>query len=259
MVEIETMSERILFDTLLITWFALAGIVAVALFFVDAPYGRHARKGWGPTIENRIGWMVMEAPAPLGFAACFVASEHGRTPTGWAFLALWEAHYLHRALVYPLRLHRSRARMPIAIAGMAFVFNSVSGYLNGRYLFGFSGGYPTDWLTDLRFVAGLALFVAGYVINRHADRTLRRLRQPGETSYGIPRGGLYRWVSCPNYLGEAVEWTGWAIATWSIPGLAFAVWVVANLAPRARAHHRWYRQRFANYPPERRALLPGLW
>ena len=105
----------------------------------------------------------------------------------------------------------------------------------------------------------MGLFVAGFVINRQADHTLRSLRRPGESGYRIPHGGLYRWISCPNYLGEIVEWTGWAMMTWSLAGLSFAVWTAANLAPRAWAHHAWYRKYFAEYPPERRALLPGLW
>ena len=41
-------------------------------------------------------------------------------------------------------------------------------------------------------------------------------------------------------------------------GLAFAAWTMANLVPRARAHHRWYRERFPDYPARRKALVPGL-
>jgi protein-S-isoprenylcysteine O-methyltransferase Ste14 len=88
---------------------------------------------------------------------------------------------------------------------------------------------------------------------------LRRLRAAGDPGYRVPQGGLYRWISCPNYLGEIVQWAGWALATWSLPGLAFAVWTAANLVPRARANQQWYRQRFADYPPERRALIPWVW
>lgn len=106
---------------------------------------------------------------------------------------------------------------------------------------------------------GAALFVIGSVINFREDRALRGLRPACGSDYGIPRGGLFRWISCPNYLGEIVEWAGWAVATWSIAGLAFAAWTVANLVPRARAHHRWYLARFPDYPAERRALVPGLW
>ncbi len=107
-------------------------------------------------------------------------------------------------------------------------------------------------------IIGASVFVIGWAINQHSDAVLRRLRGPGESGYKIPRGGLYRWVSCPNYLGEMLEWVGWAIAAWSLAGLAFAVFTIANLLPRALANHRWYQDKFADYPPERRAVVPFL-
>jgi len=78
----------------------------------------------------------------------------------------------------------------------------------------------------------------------------------GIAHYRIPYGFAYRWVSCPNYLGEIIQWTGWAIATWSLAGVVFAIWTMANLVPRALTHHRWYRDRFSEYPADRRALIP---
>lgn len=78
------------------------------------------------------------------------------------------------------------------------------------------------------------------------------------TGYAIPRGGLFEYVSAPNYLGEMVEWVGWALAAWSLPTAAFAAFTVANLAPRGWRHHQWYRQRFPNYPRGRRALIPSV-
>ena len=43
----------------------LSGAVAfLALLFVPAPYGRHARAGWGPTLPTRLAWVVQELPAP---------------------------------------------------------------------------------------------------------------------------------------------------------------------------------------------------
>lgn len=253
------MNEQIVFNALLVGMFALAAITTVALSFITAPYGRHTRKGWGPTIDERIGWIIMEAPAPLVLAVCFVVGVHSDTLTAWVFLLAWEAHYVHRAFIYPLGLRTTGRQMPMVIAGMGFMFNVINGYLNGRYLFTFSGGYPASWLKDPRFVVGMALFLMGYVINRQADRTLRHLRPPGESGHAIPHGGMYRWISCPNYFGEILEWFGWAIATWSLAGLAFFAWTAANLAPRAQSHHLWYREEFEDYPTERRALLPRLW
>ena len=253
------MTGELLFDILLLFMFAAALATIAALFFVTAPYGRHARAGWGLRIGDKLAWIVMEAPAPIVFALCFALGPHAGSVPAAIFFVLWQSHYIHRAFFYPFGLRHGSRGMPLAIAGVGFVFNAANGYLNGRHIFTLSGGYPDDWLSDARFLGGVALFACGYVINRLSDRTLRRLRRPDEDQYHIPYGGMYRWISSPNYFGEIVEWTGWALATWSLPGLAFAVWCVANLVPRARAHHHWYRERFPDYPAERRALVPGVW
>ena len=253
------MSEQLLFDTLVVAWLVLAAVVATTLFFVIVPYGRHARKGWGPQMNTRLGWVVMEAPAVVVFAAFFLMGDYLHSISAWLLFAMWQVHYVYRAFIYPLRLRGAGKRMPVVVVVMGVLFNVVNGYMNGRYLCTLSGGYTNQWLRDPRFVVGSAIFATGLLFNRQADATLRRLRRPERGGYAIPYGGLYRWVSCPNYLGEMVQWTGWAIATWSPAGLAFAVWTAANLAPRARAHHRWFHEHFADYPPERKALVPGVW
>ena len=253
------MKEKALFDILIVGWFILAAVIFITLFYVVAPYGRHTRSGWGPTMDNKLGWVTMEATAPLIFAACFLLGDYTNTVAALVFLGLWEAHYLHRSFIYPFSLHNTAKRMPMVIVSSGLLFNAVNGYLNGRYIFTFSGGYASEWLGDPRFVAGVGLFLTGFIINRRADYTLRHLRKPGETGYKVSHSELYRWISCPNYLGEIMVWVGWAVATWSLPGLAFATWTAANLVPRARAHHAWYREHFPDYPPERKALLPGVW
>jgi 3-oxo-5-alpha-steroid 4-dehydrogenase 1 len=252
-------NEQAFFNSLIVGWFLLAALVFVALLFFAAPYGRHFRSGWGPSINNKLGWVIMEAAAALVFAICFMFGSNINTITTLVFFGLWEAHYIHRAFIYPFGLRSKSRGMPIIIVGFGLLFNTVNGYLNARYISIFSNGYTNGWLGDPRFVAGVLLFITGFIINRRADQILHDLRQPGESVYKIPYVGLYRWISCPNYLGEVIIWLGWAVATWSLPGLVFATWTVANLVPRARAHHAWYREHFPDYPPERKALLPGLW
>lgn len=252
------MKELTVYDSLLVAWFVVALAVFVALFFVAAPYGRHVRRGWGYTIGNKLGWVLMEAPAPVVFAVCFFLGSRSNAVT-LVFLGLWEAHYVHRAFIYPFSLRGAAKRMPLAVMSFGFLFNIMNGYLNGRYIFSFSGNYTVGWLSDPRFIIGTLLFVLGFIINRQADLTLRGLRQPGESGYKISNRNLYRWISCPNYLGEITIWIGWAVATWSLPGLAFAFWTVANLLPRAKANHAWYLRTFPDYPPERKALVPRVW
>lgn len=253
------MSEQTFFNILLVSYFVLAAVIFITLFFIVAPYGRHFRRSWGLQINDRLGWIIMEAPSPVLFAVFFVVGIKLVSLTAVAFLILWEAHYVHRAFIYPFSRRAGASGMPVAVVNMGFLFNMGNAYLNGRYLFTLSGGYDNVWLMTPQFIIGAAVFVAGFVINRWADASLRNLRQPGESSYKIPVGGLYRWISCPNYFGEMLTWIGWAVATWSLPGLAFAVFTVANLAPRARAHHLWYKRQFADYPPKRKALVPAIW
>ena len=108
---------------------------------------------------------------------------------------------------------------------------------------------------------GVTLFLTGFLINYQSDDILRNLRKPGEErKYKVPYGGAFRWVTAANYFGEIVEWIGWAFATWSIAGLSFALFTFANLAPRARTHHQWYKEKFGKeYPKNRKAIIPFLW
>lgn len=242
------------------TWAEIGLAIAtfLSLFFITAPYGRHGRGGWGPEVSQRLGWVLMELPACVLWLVIYAFGAHAAEAAPLALLALWQLHYVNRTFIFPLRIRAEGKTTPLSIVAMAVVFNSLNAYVNARWVSEF-GSYPLSWLYDARFLVGAGMFIAGFAINQHADWVLMNLRRPGETGYKIPRGGLYRYISCPNYFGEILEWTGWAIATWSLAGLAFALYTFANLAPRARDHHRWYQQKFDDYPKERRALLPFVW
>ena len=253
------MNETTLFHWLLAGWLALAVVVFSVLLMIDAPYGRHIRPGWGPTIGSRLGWLIMESAAALIFAWMYLVGKMPSAATSIVFLVIWEAHYFQRAFVYPFLIRDIKRKIPIVIVLFGLFFNGINAYLNGRYVFWMGGPYDSSWLRDPRFAFGVCLFILGYFVNRHSDNILRELRRNNGLDYKIPQKGLYRWVSNPNYLGEIILWCGWAIATWSIPGLAFAIWTAANLVPRARANHRWYRSQFVDYPVSRKVMIPGLW
>lgn len=249
------MSLAGIYDGALSAMFVLAAVTCLALLFIAAPYGRHSRGGWGPTVSSRIGWILMESPAVVAFSAIFAMGPRHADLVPLLLFAMWQFHYLQRAFVYPFSLPRESKPMPLVVLGSGFAFNVWNAFLNAGWL-GTLSHYSRSWLSDPRFLAGVVVFGVGHTINRNADRALGRLRAPGETGYKVPHGGIYEWVSCPNYLGEIIEWVGWALATWSTAGLAFAVYTIANLAPRALSHHRWYRQTFPDYPPQRKALIP---
>jgi 3-oxo-5-alpha-steroid 4-dehydrogenase 1 len=254
------MDEKLFFNLLIIGWLALSAIVFISLFFISAPYGRYSRKGWGFSINNRISWLIMEAPAAITILVFYFLGDHRASLVSVVFLLMWEAHYIHRAFFYPFSLPKSARLMPVSIIAFGFFFNLVNGYLNGRYLFTFSYEYPLSWFYDPRFIIGVIMFIGGYLINRNSDHILKSLRGDNNAGeYKIPSGGLFDLVSSPNYFGEIIIWTGWAIATWSPSGFVFAFWTAANLVPRARANHRWYHDSFTDYPETRKALIPKIW
>ena len=250
--------SRATYDLLVYVMVGLAAVTFVALFFVVAPYGRYTRRGWGPTLPDRVGWAVMESPSLLYFSWIFWRGAHHALAAPLVLWAMWTIHYAHRTLIYPLRLKSRGKRMPVAIVAMAIAFNLLNSTINASFIAEL-GDYPERWLSSPRFLAGAAAFAAGMAVNFDADRRLFALRRPGETGYQIPRGGMHELVSSPNYLGEIVEWGGWALASWSTAGLAFFLYTIANLAPRAASNHAWYRKNFPDYPPERRALVPFVW
>ncbi|RMF24762.1 MAG: DUF1295 domain-containing protein [Deltaproteobacteria bacterium] len=252
------MSGNLTYDTVLIGMLAMAPISFAVLSWWRAPYGRYATAGGRFALPARIGWILMEAPASLAMLWFYARGSHRGDLVPLVLLGLWQCHYVDRAFVYPLRMRvKPGSRMPWSIAVSSIAFHVVNCYLCGGWIAEY-GRYPTGWLTEPRCVAGVAVFASGFAINRWADRVLRNLRGPGESGYKIPRGGLYEWVSCPNFLGEILTWVGWAIASWSLAGLSFALMTAANLIPRARQHHRWYLERFPDYPKRRRAIVPCL-
>mgnify|MGYP005725630607 CR=1 FL=1 len=200
----------------------------------------------------------MEAPSSLCMAFFFFTGRFYDAPAAVALLVIWQMHYVHRAFLYPFTIKGGKKEMPVMIIVFGMIFNSINAYINGAYLSFFSGGYGNEWLTDPRFLIGSFTFIVGFALNRRSDAILRRLRKKGENDYKIPHGGMHRWISCPNYFGEIILWAGWAVATWSLAGLSFAVWTAANLIPRAWAHHKWYQEKFPDYPRNRKAILPGL-
>jgi 3-oxo-5-alpha-steroid 4-dehydrogenase 1 len=240
----------------LILIFGFAVLVFILLFFITAPYGKFLRKGWGAAIKSKWAWMVMEFPSPALMVLFFIVSDSRSIP-GFAFIILWLSHYVHRTFIYPFRQSGREKPYPVILVAMAFVFNILNGFANGYGIF-YISEYHISWLWSWQFITGVLLFIAGFYINKTADRKLRAMRSLNPQEYVIPRGWLFEKISSPHYFGEIIEWGGWAVMTWSLPGLAFFVFTFANLFPRAISSHKWYKANFNDYPQGRKAIIPFI-
>jgi hypothetical protein len=236
-------------------WIAIAVLVFFVLLRIVAPYGRHASRTWGPVIPSKLGWLLMETPVLIVFWVFILSASQSQSAVAWVMIALFTLHYINRSFVYPLRIRATSKEIPVVIVASGVTFNLMNGLLLGYY-FAHFGQYADTWMTDFRFITGVLLFAGGMYINWKADARLIALRGNGDPDYKIPRGWLFEKISCPNHFGEIIEWLGFALLTWSLPALAFAIWTIANLVPRALAHHKWYKRQFDDYPVERKAVIP---
>ncbi len=247
-----------IFNILVISWIIFGAVLFPFIVKITAPYGRHSKSSWGPMISNRWGWIIMEMPALAVFSLFVLLGKAQGDVLIWIFFGFWFIHYFNRVLIFPFRTRTQGKKMPVAVMFMALFFNLVNGFINGYWLGFLSPTYPLDWFVDPRFIGGVVLFITGMAINMTSDQKLMQLRKGGRTGYFIPDGGLFKYVSCPNFMGEIIEWGGFALMTWSLPTLSFFLWTVFNLVPRALQHHKWYRKTFPDYPAERKAVIPYI-
>ena len=250
------------FYVFLVVMAVLAVVVFFILYHVDAGYGKFYGPKWGPSLDNRLGWVLMEAPVFVAMLLLWWFSDRRADGVRLVFLLLFELHYFHRSFIFPLQI-RGRSRMPVSIVLMGVLFNTLNALMQGGWIFYFSPAeaYPAGWLTSLPFLAGTLLFFAGMAVNIHSDSVIRHLRKPGDTAHYLPKAGLFRYVTSANYFGEFVEWVGFAILTWSWSGAVFALWTFANLAPRAARIYELYSREFPDEldTHKTRRILPFIY
>ncbi|MBQ8055870.1 MAG: 3-oxo-5-alpha-steroid 4-dehydrogenase [Paludibacteraceae bacterium] len=234
------------FNQVLILMAVIAVLVFIILFFVEAGYGKMISKKWGPAINNKVAWILMEAPVFIVLLSLWYVSPKRFETMPLIFFLCFEFHYFQRSFIFPFLL-KGKSKMPIVIMLMGMLFNTINGYIQGEWLFYLAPeNYYDNWLTTPKFWIGLVLFFLGMAINWHSDHIIRHLRKPGDTNHYLPKGGFYNYVTSANYFGEIVEWIGFAIMTWSWAGLIFAIWTMANLVPRANSIYKKYAIEFSN-------------
>ncbi|EIW80392.1 hypothetical protein CONPUDRAFT_105397 [Coniophora puteana RWD-64-598 SS2] len=200
---------------------------------------------------------------------------------------LFLLHYLNRALISPLRTP-SRSKSHIMVPLAAISFNLVNGSLMASYL---SSSYAASFLegafSRASFWAGVGIWAAGLAGNIVHDEVLLNLRRKkrddeskekdsngaaksNKQHYAIPHGYMYSLISYPNYFCEWCEWAGFAFAASPLPSVAswsavlstvsppwVFVWSeVLMMIPRAYKGHKWYHDKFPDYPKERKAVVP---
>ena len=241
------------FDVFLLAMAALAVVVFIALYFIDAGYGITFNKKWGFAINNKIAWFCMETPVfVLMTILCLSSSRISQFDVSTSlvpliFFLFFQIHYARRSFIYPFLL-KGKSKMPVVVMLMGIMFNTCNAFMQGGWIFYKSPEcmYSVSWLLSPQFMIGTVLFFGGMALNIQSDEIIRNLRQQGDTKHYLPDKGLFKKVAGAHYFGEIVEWTGFAILTWSVSGAVFALWTFANLVPRANSVYKKYKKMFGD-------------
>ena len=289
-------------------------IIPPVTLVINAPFGRFAPQPNQPAkhggilqaflsdpslfISGRVSWVLMEIFAPIFFILTYLSSPLSPNRTDLSFSLktglpplLFLAHYLNRALISPLLLTPSRSKSHILVPLTGILFNVTNGSLLGSYLSSETTmSYLIHQKSSRSFWLGIGLWLFGFVGNLYHDEILFKIRRKAKSKgkfkqesgehYAIPTGGLYTWISYPNYFCEWLEWLGFAIATAPLPfpisvtpssllsssqlwlptltpPYIFLINLICLMLPRAYRGHQWYILRFGDrYPPERKAAIP---
>lgn len=251
------------YDTILLVALCMPVATLLVSRFVSAPYGRFG--GSWPLLKfhPRWGWILMELPATLAFWPAYLSGPRAGWTVPSIIAGIWAVHYLNRGFIFPwlIRAPRDSRTFSIVVVSTGMFVTALHGYLHGYFVSRYADHLTIEWLSDGRFIVGAALYVFGLVLNIHSDAVVRSLRtqqevERGDKIYRMPRRGGFVLVTNPQYLGELVAWVGFAMVTWSLAGVFILALSAANLVPRAIATHRWYQERFPDYPKSRRVLIP---
>lgn len=217
----------------------------------------------GSWLGGRTPWSALPQPAVASAALAAVSAKAGNTASALA------ASELTRKLI------STGAADAVGIDAPGLISNSV-------------------WKSPLWYL-GLAGWAIGFAGNVMHDEILMNIRKPnkqaqssqkrfddktsvckGTSKYSIPRGGMFEYISFPNYLCEWFEWLSFAFAAihslpifthlsikdaiataLSTPPCLFPFVLICLMAPRATNGHKWYKRTFGDkFPRERKAIIP---
>ena len=274
----------ILFNTTLATMAMVSGF----FFNVLAPYGGTQSTQpshiptwmWGPKINSKLGWYIMELPAlfaAVGTVVYFDVEDYMHSPMHCQFaVGLYLVHYFNRGVLFPSKRGNVTSLESSATFVLGAFFNAGNAYAIVRYLTHFGLGAslvtaasaptPLEQATPFRIIGATVVFFIGAGINMISDELLlrfsheKKLEPDPKVQQAMVPGGffIFEYVTAGNYFGELMEWLGFFWLTYPSPASAcFLYMTFCNLAPRAWSRHQRYKREIKGYTELNRcAIIP---
>jgi hypothetical protein len=187
----------------------------------------------------------------------FVFSREGLFTYKIFIFAAYQTHLTRRVLEC-LFVHKSTDKfVPLVLFLAVLLFYSLS-CLTISTSCAFSLPNNITILAVLRMIIGISLFAIGNYHQHKAHVILANLRSTNAIKqYFIPYGDWFEYVSCPHYLAEILLYFSMMIMVPSSINM-WGLWsfVTINLTSTGINTHAWYKNKFGNEYPKRRAVFP---
>lgn len=236
-----------------IVFYLVFGLFAVFLGLIDyyelLPM-KYSKFGTKKGVPSRLG-MVTLYFFPLIVATLAARPYFSSANTiQWVVYGAVMLHFTKRTLE-SLLLHKYSGR----IAPLTFGIIVIAYALMGGMI---------SWLNveplqnmDILFYLGFLFVLVGEIGNFYHHRLLANLRT-GKEKYYIPKGGWFEYATCPHYFFELVVWLGIFFLSRHFFTLLVFIAMLSYLTARSIKTRQWYRNRFPNYPKDRKYMIPFL-
>jgi len=169
---------------------------------------------------------------------------------------LWMVHYTKR-LLETLFVHEfGTLTMPIFN-----LFKNCAYYWSFAAAVGYNVNIPTEHeLPSWHLYLGFPWFCCFMILNFLCHLRLKYMRRPGCNDFVIPHGGLFEYITCPNYFCEIMTWFGFNILTgFTIAGVAFNIVGTLQMIQWATQRRDKFIKLFGSkWPKNRYVLFPFI-
>ena len=236
--------------------FSLVGLVALELFVIAIPYGKFSKTDCDKHVPSKVGMLIIYVPACLLFPLATLFASYGldgwvgpgvtNTPRHWVLYTVVTLHFVKRVLEVAF-MHKFSGTVGLftsAILSFTYLFLGGIQFLISIEL-AFLPPALNDWSALL--YAGIAVNFVGEIGNLYHHYLFAAARQPGETAYKIPKGGLFWLFPTPHYVAEIISWFGIFLISGHIAGfLSVVLLSMIYLTGRTYNVLKWYKKKSDN-------------
>jgi len=189
-----------------------------------------------------------------------VYGAKGETPlndTQKIAFMLWMVHYTKRLLESIFVHEFGTLTMPIFN-----LFKNCAYYWSFAAAVGYNVNIPNPTpLPSWHVFVGFPWFCTFMILNFICHMRLKYMRPKGTNDFVIPHGGLFEYITCPNYFCEIMTWFGFNILTgFTIAGVAFNIVGTLQMLQWATQRRDKYKKLFGSkWPNKRYVLFPFIY